>query len=230
MAKFSPGAAVGAISGAQGGIVFSHNRYGVYFRTRAIPTNPNTGYQQQVRGDLAACSQAWGALTAAQQEAWRNWAQVNPITDALGQQQVTTGHIAFVRCNQVLRQSSDTAIDVPPTSGAPAALTSLSLTADIGAGDVALTTAPTPLGADLRLWVRAAVLTNPGRRYVSNLYKLVTCSAKAQATGLDIEADVIARFGTLQVGQILVVSVQTMDSTTGLLSAPMTAIAAVTTT
>lgn len=230
MAKYTPGAAVGAISGAQGGIVFSHNRYGVYFRTRAIPTNPDTAYQQQVRGDLAACSQAWGALTAAQQEAWKTWAQVNPITDALGQQQVTTGHIAFIRCNQVLRQSADTAILVPPTVGAPGALTALSLTADIGAGDVELTTAPTPIAAGYRLWVRAAVITNPGRRYVSNLYKLVKCSDKAQATGLSIEADVIARFGTLQVGQILAVSVQVMDSATGLLSAPMIAVATVTTT
>ncbi|MCS1409234.1 MAG: hypothetical protein M2R45_02414 [Verrucomicrobia subdivision 3 bacterium] len=51
-------------SGAQGGQVFSRNRFGQYTRTRAVPVNPNTPKQREARASLACCAAAWRELIA----------------------------------------------------------------------------------------------------------------------------------------------------------------------
>ena len=64
-------------------------------------------------------------------------------------------------------------------------------------------------------------------RYVKNRLALVTTSALAAASPLDIASDVEARFGTLQAGQTLHIALRALDSTTGLVSGVFYASAAV---
>lgn len=230
MAKFSPGPLAGAISGSIGGSTYSHNRYGPYIRRRAIPTTSTTADALAAKARLGTASADWQNLTNAQRAAWLSYAQTNPVTDTLGNPQVLTGHQLYISLNTRIARAGDTAISLPPVDPAPDSLVSLSLNLDIGAGAFDATYTSTPLGADDRLWLRACVLDSPGITFVENLLKLVSSTAKAQASPYDFQADIEARFGTLSVNQVVVVQASVFDSATGLLSKPLRAHGTVVTT
>lgn len=217
---FTPGLAVSQLSGSVGGTTASRNRYGQYFRNRAIPITSTTPEAMNAKARFGNISADWAGLTDAQREAWRQWAQTNPVINALGQPQILAGNAAYIQLNTILDFTGDTAISDPPIADPPESLTSLTLAADIGLGNVDVTYAPTPLGAAEKLLVWAAVVDSAGRRFVENLYKLCFVSAAAAASPQDIETEVTARFGTLSVGQVLFVKAQVLDTATGLRSLP----------
>jgi hypothetical protein len=220
MAKIMLGSLAGAISGGLGNDVFSHGRSGYYIRKRVVPTKVFNTNTIKVRNILSICSRAWGALTAAQQGAWNTWAQSHPITDRLGQKQVLFGAGVYTQLNSRLLFAGDTAISLPPTTSAPAPLTTLTFIADNSDHTCILTTAPTPIGANNRLWIEVAMSLSPGVAYVANLYKLINVSGKNQATGLGIGTLLEARSGTMLAGESVSLRVSVFDSTTGLLSGP----------
>lgn len=91
-----------AASGAIAGLVYSRNRYGMYTRARAVPVNPNTIRQQDVRSALASMVVYWSAtLTGTQRAAWEDYASNTPVTDALGQSQILSGQSMFLRTNSL---------------------------------------------------------------------------------------------------------------------------------
>lgn len=76
----------------------SHNRAGQYKRNRRSPVQPvGTGRRATVRAAFGAASTAWAGLTNAQRASWESFAPSHPVTDALGQSIVLTGHQMFVR-------------------------------------------------------------------------------------------------------------------------------------
>lgn len=92
------GTLVAEASGSIGGLTASHNRGGTYFRQRAVPVNPNTVQQQQVRSYFANAQAAWGGtLTQAQRDAWDTYALNTPVSDALGNQVNAGGKGMFAR-------------------------------------------------------------------------------------------------------------------------------------
>lgn len=218
MAKFLPGPVIAAASGSIGGTVFSHNKGGMYMRNRSIPTISTTEDALNAKARLSNRAQAWGGLTAAQRLAWEEWAAQNPIIDTLGQSRILSGIAAYVQLNTIIEMSGESVIASPPITAPPSPLTSLSATTDIGAGTFQLTFTPTPLAADDMLVSWVAVLNSPGINYVQNYLRLVDFSAKAQATGLDIQTEIEARLGALVVGQIVHFHCQVLDSATGLRS------------
>lgn len=220
MAKVMHGTLAGAVSGSVGSETYSRNRYGAYVRNRAKPIIPVTEYSLNAKARFGGQSARWADVNADSRAAWTTWAQTNPVMDRLGQSQVLTGHAAFVGLNSRLNLAGAAEIDVPPLGAAPAALTTLTGTFDAGAGDFELAFTPTPLGANERLWVQAAVVDRVSINYVKNLLKLIVISAAAQATDYDIQAAVIARFGGLIVGQKIVVMASVFNDLTGLLSTP----------
>jgi len=230
MAKVKLGPMVGQASGAIGATVFSHNRYGAYVRQRVIPTLSTTAYAMNAKSHLATVSAAWGILTAAQRTAWQTWSANNPITDRLGDRQVLSGHAAYVKINGRLTAAGQTNLDVPPIGDGPTGITSASLVADIGAGGWALAFAATPLAATEMMELRACVVPDDSIQYVENYLRQVTYSAAAQATAWDFEAEMLARFGTLQVGQWVHCMLSVLDKATGLRSQPFKCSVAITTT
>lgn len=87
-----------AVSGSIGGTTFAHNRGGMYTRARAVPTNPNSIRQQNVRSAFNAAIEAWSAsLSPAQRAAWNNYAANVPVTNKLGQTVNLSGQNMFVR-------------------------------------------------------------------------------------------------------------------------------------
>jgi len=223
MAKIMLGSLAGAISGAVGNDVYSHNRAGYYIRKRVIPTKVTNTYTLGARNRLAITSQAWGGLTEAQQAAWGTWAQNNPISDRLGQSQVLFGNAAYVQLNARLLQAGDAQISLPPVDSPPAPLLTFSAALGVGADTAILTFTATPLGANDRLWVQVAVVDNPGINYFKNLLKLVDVSAKAVVTGNDIKVPLQQRFGSMIEGQRFFMLASVFSSTTGLMSGPLLA-------
>lgn len=221
MAKIKYGPLVSRASGKEGGVVFSHNRFGPYVRSFAVPVKSTTTFALGAKSRLAAISQAWAALTDGQRASWTNWAAANPFTDVLGDSQTLDGHQAYVKINGRLAAAGLTQITVPPLGAAPPSLTALSATFDIGAGTTVLTTAVTPLAANHRLWIQCAKTSRTSINYIVNLLKFAGVTAAAQATGYDYQTIVEARIGALAAGQKLFLYVSVFDGTTGLLSPPL---------
>lgn len=230
MAIMTPGPLAAALSGSVGGTVFSRNRGGAYVRNRSIPVDPNTSFQIAVRAALAAQSQNWADRSDAERNAWESWALQNPVTNALGNAIRLSGHQAYVQINSRLDLVDVSTIDVPPIENAPTGLDSLIVDGDIGVGDVDIVFTATPLAANVAIWLQAAVVNSPGITYVRNLIRFLGISTLAQASPMDIQTEVEDRFGTLIVGQTLHVRAGTFDTTTGLLSFPLSDSVLVTTT
>jgi len=222
MAKIEYGPIAAQVSGSMGGTTFSRNRYGTYFRSKAIPVNPNTAYQQLVRANLAARSQEWRGLTQDQRMAWNTWAQSNPFIDRLGNSQVLQPNAAYVRLNALLAMSGNSVITDPPVGDAPLALATMSFAPNATAGTCVVTFTATPLGATEQLIINVAVCNSSGITYVKNLYKLTEFGAAETASLIDIIDGIEERFGTLLVGQSVHLSCQVLDNATGLVSAPVT--------
>lgn len=118
MALFIPGGPAGSgPSGKLGGIVFSHNRFGAYMRTRVVPTNPSSADQQTVRNYMSQLTNAWyNILTSAQRDSWETYAANVPVTNRIGQQIYLTGLNWYVACNSARLRTVDlTRIDDGPT-------------------------------------------------------------------------------------------------------------------
>ena len=218
MAIITPGPLAAAVSGSIGGTTFSHNRGGPYVRNRSIPTDPNTQSQQNVRSILATQSASWADQTDAIRAAFGNWAVQNPVINALGRSILLSGQQAFVQLNSRLALNGDTLLTAPPIINAPDGLETLVLDADIGVGDVDLTFTATPTGANVKLWILAAVINSAGVKYVRNRLRFIGVSGLAEASPFVIQTLVEDKFGVLVNGQTLHVRVATFDQTTGLLS------------
>jgi hypothetical protein len=195
--KFSPGLGVGAMSGSQGGITASHGNAGQYFRTRTIPTNPQTAAQTTVRTNLGATAAAWGtSLSDAQREGWFTFAANYPITDALGQPLQLTGSQAFSRLNARLLAAGLSMILTAPTDQNVTDL--LSITASVVVTGSVMTVAfdPSPIGADDVIIVRATPAFSPGKSYFTKMLRQILVSSLEDTTPLDVSAAWIAKFGS----------------------------------
>lgn len=221
MALIVPGSLAGQVSGRIGSVVYSHNRGGPYVRNGTVPTRVTSADALAAKARLAAASQAWQNLTDAQRLAWAAWAQVNPVVNRVGHSITLTGHAAYVALNSRLAQAGQAAITLPPVAEAPAPLSALSATGDIGAGDAELVFTPAPLAAGIALFTRAAVVDSTGITNVQNLLKVVYISAAALATDYAWQSSVEAAFGALAVGQVVHFECQTIRLADGQVSKPL---------
>lgn len=220
MAKFLPGATIADASGSVGGCVFSKNHYGGYIRRRVAPSHPYTEYTATVKAVFTAVTRNWSSLTDAQRLAWKTYSQNNPITDRLGQRQILQANDVYVKLSSRLILAGDLAVSTPPTTAAPSPVAGLAATFDIGAGDFEITWTSGAVGANNRLWVWAALVDSASIINVKNRLRSLVISAKNQASPLNLETEMADRFGTLQVGQKVIVLASIFDSTTGLISGP----------
>lgn len=107
---------IAAGSGSIAGLTASHNRGGLYLRARAVPTNPNSSFQQNVRGYLSTLVNRWtSTLTAAQRLAWTAYADNTPVFNALGAQITLTGQQMYLRGNVPRLQAALPVVDAGPT-------------------------------------------------------------------------------------------------------------------
>lgn len=221
MAKFIPGPTVSEVRGKVGGVVYTRNRYGAIMRTFVKPTVSTTEYATNAKARLSAATQAWQGLSASEKLSWGEYAAGNPVMGALGEQQILTGHVAYVGIRTRMALAGVALLTDPPVGTPPMPLTSLTLTADIGIGDVEVAFTATPLGATEQLWLKACAVSSSGINYVENLFRYIGTTPGAQASPWVFSALLEARIGTLQVGMTVHVQCAVFDNATGLLSAPL---------
>ena len=183
-----------------------------------MPVNPQTAKQLAQRNRLATMSSQWAGLTDLQRNSWNDFALQNPVADKLRQSQILSGQQTFVKVNSRLLQSGDATLTDAPIGTAPDAMTGVTATFDIGLGTTELSFTNTPLGANIKLWMTASVTNSQGIAFVKNLQRVITISAAALTSPYDYQADIEAVFGTLQVGQKVVLFPSTFDTATGLKS------------
>ena len=104
-------------SGSIAGTVFSRNAGGMYVRSRANPTNPNTGAQQAVRDAMRNLVFAWSnTLTNAEREAWNSYAFNTPTLNKLGESTHKTGQQMYLRGNIPREQAGLVRANAAPTT------------------------------------------------------------------------------------------------------------------
>lgn len=104
-------------SGSVGGITFGNNKGGLYVRSRAIPTNPNSASQQSARAALTDTVNAWTSiLTQAQRDAWITYAANTPVVDVFGDSKLITGQQHYIRSNSPRKRFGEARVDDGPTT------------------------------------------------------------------------------------------------------------------
>ncbi len=221
MAKFTPGPMVAEVRGSVGGTVFSRNRYGAYSRIRAKPTISTTEHATAAKARMTNATQAWQGLTVAQQNAWNAWANANPVTGSLGDQQILTGHAAFVGiyCRHTLCGAAT--LTAPPITPAPVGLTSCSVVADKTVGTCNLTFAGTPTAGGVNIWYYGCYVASAGKHWIQNQLRWCSLTGAAVASPADLFAPIEARLGAMTIGHRLILNVFTFGNATGLLSSPL---------
>lgn len=124
-------------SGSIGGITYSRNAGGMYTRARAVPTNPNTPAQQDVKAKLSNLAQVWSnVLTPVQRSGWEAYAAAVPVLDSLGEERPISGNAMFVRCNMARLVAGLNYISIPPTTMTMAGLTPPTIISATGSSGV----------------------------------------------------------------------------------------------
>jgi hypothetical protein len=185
-----------------------HGRNGQLRRILAIPKNPRTDRQLEVRDLLQQQARRFDALTDVQQDAWNVAAAAFHSTPSLGQSGPLTGLQLFVRVNCKLGLLGQDAVDVPPVAPQFPALAPQGLVITNTGGAVAVKlTCPTNPGENTVL--RASPPQNSAIRACRNCRIIRTCPVPT-AGSADITSLYVAEFGAVPIGKRLFVQASTM--------------------
>jgi hypothetical protein len=185
-----------------------HGRNGQLRRILAIPKNPRTDRQLEVRDLLQQQARRFDALTDVQQDAWNVAATGFHSTPSLGQSGPLTGLQLFVRVNCKLGLLGQDAVDVPPVAPQFPALAPQGLVITNTGGAVAVKlTCPTNPGESTVL--RASPPQNSAIRACRNFRIIGTCPVPT-AGSADITSLYVAEFGAVPIGKRLFVQASTM--------------------
>lgn len=203
-------------SGSIDSKTYSRNRFGQYVRSRAIPVNPNTVKQSQMRARFGDNSQAWRSLTSDKRAGWASLGNQVQRTDALGQTYSLTGQQAHIMVNNNLLDAGVAIVTDAPGVVSPVGLITATVTTTGGTLSVAYTA--TPLSAANYLYIHASPQRSAGRAFEGDL-RLIAVTAAAAASPHNLLAAYTARFGAPVVGNKIFFSLQV--GTLGFLSAPL---------
>ena len=185
-----------------------HGRNGQVRRILAIPKNPRTDRQLEVRDLLLQQARRYDALTDVQQDAWNVAADGFRSRPSLGQSGPLTGLQLFVRINCKLGLLGQDAVDVPPVAPQFPTLAPQGLVITNTTGVVAVTlTCPTNPGQNTVL--RASPPQHSAVRACRNYRIIGTCPVPA-AGSADITGLYTAEFGVVPLGKRLFVRASTM--------------------
>ena len=195
-------------SGSLAGTTASRNRFGQYERSRAIPVNPATASQGQVRARMAANSAAWRMLTSAQRAGWAGLGATMVRTDSLGQTYALQGNQAYASVNNNRLMSGLAVVGDAPAYTTPATITGVVITLTAASFSIAYT--PTPMPAATYLAVYASPQRSAGRSFEADL-RLIKLTAAAAASPFVILTEYTAKFGVPIVGNRIFVSLVSVN-------------------
>lgn len=192
-------------SGSVQGLTYSRNRFGQYVRSRAIPVNPGSTFQQAVRARLTTNAQNWRDLTATQREGWGSLGEQIVRTDTLGQSYSLTGFMAYCLVNGNKLAAGDATVADAVVYLPPDPILTVTPTITSASYSVAFT--PTPLLAGERIFISAGPIRSAGRTFEGD-FRLIAVSAAAGTSPQNVLAAYQARFGNPTTGSRIFTSVQ----------------------
>lgn len=201
MARIKFGQMISEARGKVAGMVFSKGKYGYYIRQKVSPVNPRTTAQARVRTYMAAASQSWKGLTEnvrmGFKEAVADWKKTNVFGDS----QTLSGYNLYTKMYKTALDINETPLTAYAGNTAPAAVSNLSVTADISDSKLELTFAPViPVASKVKIF--ATPPCSAGRNFFKSQYRLLNVADSTDVSPLDLGADYIAMFGSLgQAGQ-----------------------------
>ena len=169
-------------SGSIGGITYSHNSSGLYQRARAIPVNPNSTFQVQIRAAFTTLVNRWSSvLTPAQRAAWELYALNVPVTNTLGDPILLSGQNWYIGNNSVVLQAqskgfgSTAIVDTAPTTFDRGDFTTPTVTSDVSTGTTVNVTTTDAWasddGAAMLIW--QGLPTNASRNFFNGPWRLI---------------------------------------------------------
>lgn len=203
-------------SGSQANTTASRNRFGQYYRTRAVPVNPSSTAQQAARARLQLNSAGWRLLTSAQRQGWNDLGAQMTRQDPLGQTVTLTGFMAYMSVNNNNLAAGNAVVADAPLFALPYPVATVTVTLAAATFSVAWTA--TPLAAGQRIFVWASPQRSAGRTF-ENDFRLIFVGAAASASPANILSNYTARFGVPVTGARIFNSVQVYSG--GFLSSPI---------
>lgn len=215
MAKVKFSALISEMRNKLNGSVFSRNRGGNYLRNKVTPINPSTSFQVGARNLLTSFAQGWRSLTQAQRDSWNAAVSSFATTDIFGDIKNPTGLQLYIRLNVNISNAGGAAILVPPLVLGSTALTTLSAVVDDSANTFILTFAPTPVPAGFTMYIEATAPVSAGIKNFNSKFRRVTTLAAGTATGADINAAYVLKFGSPVTGQKIGIRAKLIRIATG---------------
>jgi len=158
-------------------VVFSIWRGLNYVRAFVVPTNPQTGRQNVIRGIFAAASRAWAGITAAQRTAWRDYSKLHPLTDIFGNPYAPSGLNAYVGLFVVATDEGETPVSDPPASVPPPLVLGADSNPGVAPDSIDVTWNAAADCDYVDIWVTPAI--SPGRLVQKNQYRHLSYAAVA---------------------------------------------------
>ena len=180
-------------SGKRGLNVSQNGRYGQISRALAIPANPRTDAQLDIRDTFTAVTKAWRALTDAQRAAWASAALTVMSKSRCGTSGPLTGSQFYTKLNATVALIGGDNMDAPPMPPAFDHNPVGALAISNDGGEITLRLA-CPNQPTTDILVRATAPVSAGVSNTSDYRILGVLPAPAQGA-CNITAMYVARFG-----------------------------------
>jgi hypothetical protein len=190
------GAIIVAGSGKLGGHVAARNRSGAYMRTRVVPTNPQTTFQQNARSLFSAASRAWSGLTTSERSSWNSATALQARQNSLGDTVLLSGKALFVSMFINLSLIGETPLTLPVSSAGGFSLSTFSVACDNSSNTVIVTyTAAIPSTHVLMLFATSAI--SPGVSFVKSFYRKISTLVTTDSSPVNVTSYYASRFGNV---------------------------------
>ena len=210
MAKIKFGMMMTDASGKLGGHVFAKNRGGSYVRTKGIPTNPQTSFQNAIRSMFAAISSAWSGLAVSARLSWNEAVSSYATTDVFGDLRNPSGKALFQRLNQNLALSGQPQLTVcPQPLAVPNGLLSLA-GADVSSTTLDIETQGDSTGSVMV--ISATPKVSAGTSFVKNDFRDLVFTNGGVDAAIEIWGTYVARFGDIAVDDHIYVGIRFVNA------------------
>ena len=227
MAKVKFTAVVADMRNKLNGSVFARNRGGAYVRTKVTPLNPQSVRQVAARNLLTSLAQGFRSLSQEQITAWNEAVTQWQTTDVFGDLVSPTGLALYVRLNSNISNGGGSLISNPPAPTGAAALTEISLSAQVTGDLFELTFDPGTVPSGHTMYIESTSMLSPGINNANSRFRFIEILGASETSPSNIFAPQINKFGALVAGQKVYVRAKLINIVTGEVSLALKASAIV---